>query len=681
MLVVSTVLFSYFCELEKSLFVKRKIPIWAITMKKNILYSILLVAFFSTYAQSKKEVLMTVDGTPIYTKEFVSVYNKNLDLVQDESQKTVDGYLDLFVDYKLKVAVAYDQKLNENPAYLKEYKKYRDQLSRNYLYETKVAEDLAVEAYERSQEDINANHILIRVGYDAVPQDTLVAYNKIKQAYDSAKAGEDFVKLVQEYSEEPGAKERDGALGWFTAFSMVYPFESMAYKTPAGEVSEIVRTSFGYHIIRVNKRRESSAEITVSHIMISDKNKEQTFNPEERINELYQLTQQGSDFAELAKQFSDDKGSGRFGGKLKRFSKGQLRSDKFEEAAYSLQNAGDISKPVKSSFGWHIIRLEEKHTKPSYQEQQPDIISKVQKGGRMKVVSATVNKKIKDTYGFKDTEYLPFFESWMEKDSLLQKKWKYKLLTPSQNNVLFTIGDTTIYYDVFAKYMEGRQKSVRSVNTVSAMVQAMYDEFETQQLKEYFMAQLEIENEEYAGVINEYRDGLLIFDVMKKNVWDKAKLDTIGLEKHYQKMGANFKWKERIDAAIFSGTNKIDVEKAQQLLKDDKTPKEIKETLNDKDNVRVLLSEGLFEKGTREVPSNVVFEAGVSAIENSNGRFYVLKINEVIPPSVKTYDDVKGRVISDYQNFIEEEWMQSLRDTYDVKINKKALKKVKKQLK
>ncbi len=330
-------------------------------MKKNVILLVLLATIFGAQAQKNKDVLMTINDKPVYSQEFINVYNKNLDLVKDESQKSVDGYLDLFIDYKLKVAEAYAQDLHKETNYKLEFEKYRDQLSRNYIYDTKVTEDLAIEAYNRSKEEIDADHILVRVGYDDSPQDTLAAYNKISEARTKALAGQDFKKLVAEYSEEPGAAKRGGALGYFTAFSMVYPFESMAYKTPEGEISEIVRTNFGYHILKINDRRPSSDPILVSHIMIAVKDGNDD-DAKKRINEIYQLLQQGNDFESLAKEFSDDKSSGVKGGRLKQFKRGQLRSPEFENAAYELKNIGEISKPIKTNFGWHVIRLEERFT-------------------------------------------------------------------------------------------------------------------------------------------------------------------------------------------------------------------------------------------------------------------------------------------------------------------------------
>jgi peptidyl-prolyl cis-trans isomerase SurA len=379
-------------------------------MKKIILVCALFSFVFTAYSQSQKDVILTIENTPVYKQEFLRVYKKNLDLVKDASQKSVDGYLDLFVDYKLKVQEAYAQKLDQGKAYKKEFEKYRAQLSRNYLFEQKIEEDMAREAYERSKEQINAQHVLIMVGYDALPQDTLQAYNKATEVMQKAKNGEDFTDLVLQYSEEPNTKEQNGNLGYFSAFSMLYPFENAAYNTKVGAISDITRTSYGYHVIKVLDRRPTGNEITVSHIMVSNKNKDPKFDPQVRINELYQLLNQGQKFEDLAKQFSEDKNSGVSGGKLKPFTRGKLRAPKFETAAFKLTTPGDISMPVSSAFGWHIIRLEAISESKTFEQQRDRLLAQGNRGERLLAVTSEIRSNIKDKYGYtNDASYASFF--------------------------------------------------------------------------------------------------------------------------------------------------------------------------------------------------------------------------------------------------------------------------------
>ena len=658
----------------------KSIDLFTMKMKKYLALTLVLLFINLSFSQNKKDVLLTIDGKPVYTSEFKRVYNKNLDLVKDESQKSVEGYLDLFIDYKIKVAEAYAQNLDKDETYISEFNQYRDQLSRNYILENKVTSELSLEAYERSLEEINANHILVLSKYEDIPQDTLKAYNKIKAIYDRAKAGEDFVALAKENSEEPNADKGGGQLGYFTAFAMLYPFETAAYNTQVGGVSEIVRTQYGYHIIKVNDRRKRGSQITTSHIMLSDKGSNRTFVPADRIIELYALLQQGEDFAKLAEQYSDDKNSAKNGGQLQKFRKGELRAPKFEEAAFSLENAGDYSKPVKSQFGWHIIQLNEKHSIPTYEEERESLEKKVKNGVRSKIVTSALNDQIKDKYGYVEvTNYVPFFNIYVS-DDILKKKWEYDTIGNAQDRVIFTIGKKEIRFSDFAKFIVSRQKQQFTATEKSYVLADFYYEFESLELKNYFRDNLEFENVQYASTIREYRNGLLIFDLMNKNIWMKAKNDTIGLQNFYETVKENYTWDDRVDAVIVTSTTEDAALVARNLMLNDKTSEEIKGVLNVDDQINVIISEGVFEKGQRELPGNFEVKVGVSEPYSNKDGFTIVSVNKVIPTDIKPLGTVKGKVMSDYQNDLESKWMMRLRDMYKVKIHKKALKRVKKEL-
>lgn len=650
--------------------------------KKITLLFLFIMVSLTVFPQQKKDILLTINDQPVYTKEFKRVYKKNLDLVQEDSQKDVESYLELFIDYKLKIKEAYNQNLHNNPTYIKEFSQYQEQLSRNYLYENKVTDDLALEAYERGLEEINASHILVLSSYEDLPQDTLIAYNKIKNIRERALSGEDFIKLAKESSEEPSAKEHGGELGYFSVFALVYPFESMAYNTPVGEISSIVRTQFGYHIIKVNDRRKRSPEITVSHIMISDKEDPlRTFDPEVRIQEIYTLLQQGESFENLAKQYSDDKNSGKRGGKLNKFTKGDLRSEKFEEAAYGIKEVGEVSKPVKTSFGWHIIRLDEKHSLGTFEEMKESLVKRVQDANRLKIVTHKVNNKIKDKYGYTlNEDYKDFFENYLTDDVLL-RKWEYDSIAPDQNKGLFSIGDKELKYSDLASYIFTRQRRSKSYKTKKALLSGMFDEFETLELKNYFRDRLEFENEEYAAIISEYRDGLLIFDVMNKNIWNKAKNDSIGLKSYYNETKEQYAWNERVDAIMVSSTDSSIVRQVAELLKQGETAEKIKQQFNTKDKVNVIVSNGVYEIGKSDLPDGFVAKVGVTDIFSNNDSFTVLYVNKIMPPSLKSLDEVRGRVLSNYQNYLEQKWVEQLRSKCNIEINKRALKRTIKSLK
>ncbi len=649
-------------------------------MKKRIFTILAIVVTVFSYAQQKKDVLLTLNDKPIYAQEFKKVYLKNLELVQDEEQKSVDGYLKLFIDYKLKVAEAYAQGLEKNKDYVKDFSKYEEQLSRNYIYEDNVTSDLVEEAYERGLIEVDVSHILVMCNWDAFPQDTLAAYNKIKGIRERVlKGDEDFNVLAKKLSEEPGVDEKEGRLGYFSVFAMVYPFETEAYNTPIGEVSNIVRTQFGYHIIKVHGRRPKLPQVTVSHIMISSRGDSTGIKGKERINEIYALLKQGESFEELAKKYSDDQNTGKNGGLMRAFTKGDLKAPTFEDAAYELTVPGEISEPVQTRFGWHIIRLEKRHDLPSFIEEKASLERKVKDGERAKIITSAVTDRIKHKYGFQQFEYLSAF-STIVTDSIVKRKWVFEPLSAAENKKLFIIGDKIFYYNDFGKYIEEKQGKVRPYKQITTMLKIVYDEFETIKVKEYFREKLEEENDDYAAIINEYRDGLLIFEVMAKNVWDKAKNDTLGQRSYYEMHKEKYPWKEHVEANIFRTSNKEDINSVVEYLNKGKNADEIKELMNLDGKVKVMVTNGVFEKGANELPKDFELKSGISKIYEEDNAFTIVVVEKALPAGIKDYEDVKGRVLSDYQNDMEKSWMQGLRDTYTVKVDEKVLKRLKKEL-
>ena len=647
-----------------------------------LLFLILVFNLPQGFSQKKNDVLLTINNDPVYVSEFKRVYKKNLDLVKDESQKTVDGYLKLFIDYKLKIAEAYEQELHKQTSYIEEFEKYEEQLSRNYIYDTKVTDELVVEGYERSLEEIEASHLLISVNYNASPQDTLKAYNTIKKLRERAVAGEDFTELVKNNSTEPKARDRGGYLGYFTAFAMVYPFETAAYNTPVGQISEIVRTQFGYHIIKVTDRRPKGKEISVSHIMVTEKDDDsRTFKPEERIQEIYQLLKQGQEFEKLAEQYSDDKNSAVRGGKLKKFSRGSLRSVEFEEKAFSLEEEGEVTEPFKSEFGWHIVRLDKYHSIPPFESLKPELEKKVKDGDRSKIVISAISNKIKDKFGFtKGEPFKEYFVSYLP-DDVLKRSYYYDSIPPVADKTIFTIGDKVVKFEDFARYIEKKQKRMLKYKDKDPLVVGLYEEFEVDVLKDFYRAKLEEENEEYASTIDEYRNGLLIFDLMDKNIWQRAKEDSLGLQKYFEANRDQYKWGERIEAMIVAATSEEKAHQALEMIEAGKTEAEIKDAMNSEEQVNVIITAGTFEVHSRELPKGFEIKKGVSEIYNEEGSFVVINITEIIPPGHKELDEVRGKALNDFQNHLETEWINSLRNKFEVEVNNKSLKKLKKEFK
>ena len=641
-----------------------------------------LVSFASNAQNITKEVLFTINEKPYFTDEFSRIYKKNLDLVKDDSQKDLNQYLELFVGYKLKVNKAYKLGLQDKPAYQNELKSYRTQLAKNYFNDTKITQELIEEGYNRLQKEIKASHILILVDENATPEDTLKAYKKIQDISKKALAGEDFESLAVQYSEDPSAKENRGDLGYFTAFRMVYPFENAAYNTQKGKISKIIRTRFGYHILKINDIRDNRGEITVAHIMIlNPKPEEKDKDAKNTINDIYKKIQQGEKFEDLAKQFSEDKSSSSKGGVLNKFSSGQLSSEEFEDVAFSLKTPNEISKPFQSQFGWHIIKLIEKHPIKSMDEMKSELETKIGKDDRSKKITASLNEKLRKKYTYKkDIKQFGLLSKLVTND-FYDSKWTLPENAKEYTATLLTIKDKKIDGKAFLDFIDKQQKVGLKTKPISKLVDELYAKFLDEQLTTYYDENLEKEFPEFANVMEEYRDGLLLFDLMEKEIWERAKTDTIGLKSFYDEHKIEYMWKKRVDVTIASSTNQDMIKKAQAFLKKGIEPQTIKDKLNLNNVINVMTNSGAFEEGSDALPKTMKYNLGVSDVFKEGEYYFVTNVEKIIPEGVKSLEECKGKIVNEYQQYLEQRWVDDLKQEFTVKVNKDVFEHVKSQLK
>ena len=639
------------------------------------------------FAQSeKKEVLFTIDDKPYYTDEFSRVYNKNIDLVKDESQKDLNQYMDLFVGYKLKINKANKLGLQNNTKYINELKSYRTQLSKNYTSDTNVTKALIEEGYNRSLKEIRASHILITVDENAAPADTLKAYNQALDIRKSALAGENFEDLAVKFSQDPSAKENKGDLGYFSAFRMVYAFESAAYKTKKDEISMPTRTRFGYHLIKVVDSRDNRGEVTVAHIMIlkpattpdlaSDAQK-----PKSTIQDIYTKLKQGENFESLAKQFSEDKNSAPKGGVLPRFASGQLSSEEFENVAFGLTTPNSYSEPFESQFGWHIVKLVEKHPIKKLDEMERELDAKIRKDDRSRLITNSLTAKLRKKYTVKRNDKLYEKIKALVTDKYYSGEWTVPANLKDYDASLFTIENKSINGSAFLVELESLQKSNSKMKPIGKLVDFYYQNSVDNKLNEYYNDNLENEFPEFANVIEEYRDGLLLFDLMEKEIWDKAKQDTLGLKNYFKANQDKYQWKNRADVLIASSTKMDIVKTARKLLKQDQTADFLKETLNTKEVVNIMTKQETYEEGSENFPKNVQFKKGVSDIYKDGEFYFVNKVIKILPAGAKTLDETRGRVINDYQQYLEDNWVSDLKKEFKVTINQDVFERLKASMK
>ncbi|CDF78589.1 peptidyl-prolyl cis-trans isomerase SurA [Formosa agariphila KMM 3901] len=646
-------------------------------LKSVLLLLLLTVSFISTAQIAADDILFSVDDTPVYASEFVRVYNKNLDLVKDESQKDVDAYLQLFINYKLKLAEAKALKLDQKTSYQKELKSYRNQLAQNYLTDNTVTDELVEEAYTRLKTDVKARHILVKIDANASPSDTLAAYMKIVKLRK---------RLIDEGFEKVSKDVHDGKelfvedLGYFSAFRMVYSFENAAYNTQVGDVSQPFRTRFGYHVVQVLDKRPARGTVKVAHIMV-DKNKpgDTISNPEARINDIYKKLNQGESFESLAKQFSEDKSSSDRGGELAPFSMGQLSSNEFEEAAFNLVVVGEVSEPFKTDFGWHIVKLLDKKPVPPFEEIKAELEDKVKQDTRSERINETRIQDLKDKYKVTEKQdALPYFVKILNK-KYYTNTWEL----PSNftgDKELLKLGTKSIMYRDFGTFLKDRQMLFSDKVPYSTIVDINYKAFLDQELKIYQEANLENEYPEFADIVGEYRDGLLLFDLMETEIWNAGISDTIAVKAYYNSHKEDYIWNSRIDAVVAASVEKKVVKKVAKLLKKNVPLEDIKAKYNVNDEIHVIFTSGILEKNHQSLPESFEFKTGISDIYEFNDGYIVAKVNTVLPQSPKSYEEAKGNVISDFQANKEDLWMQELHAKYTVTVNESVLTEVRNEI-
>ncbi|NOZ48071.1 MAG: hypothetical protein GXO79_15035 [Chlorobi bacterium] len=650
-------------------------------MKKYFLITLisLLLAPGFKAQENNNEVLITIDSTKITKSEFMRIYQKNnSDSVID--QKSLEEYLNLFINFKLKVLEAERLGLDTLKSFVVELQGYRRQLEKPYLTNQSIDESLIKEAYDRMTKDVKASHILIRVSENASPEDTLAAYNKIMKIRNRIIKGESFEKVARETSEDKSVKNNSGNLGYFTAFQMVYPFETAAYNTKVGDISMPVRTKFGYHIIKVFDTRDAVGKVKVAHIMKSippESSPEVAKQAYDTIMVVYNQLKEGADFAKLAKKYSDDKSSAARGGELRMFGTGKMVPT-FESAAFSLNKVGDISKPVKTAYGWHILKLLQKSEIKSFDEMKSMIKTKVTRDSRSEKSKSAVIAELKKEYNFKyDKKKLAQFYTVVD-NSIFSGNWSAEN-AKNLNSDFVWYADKSLNQQWFANYLEAKRAPDKTVIPVKEYVDKMFEYFVEKYLIQYEKTQLEDKYPEFKYLMQEYHDGILLFDLTDKMVWTKAVEDTIGLEEFYNKNKNKYMWGERFNGRIYTCSNEKVFKKVNKFLNKESNQSlsidEILAKFNKKGEKNLEIEENIYSKGDNKIIDHYVWNIGTYNENNSEAKI-VIK-GEKLAPSPKKLDEAKGLITADYQTYLEDEWVKNLRKKYKITVNEELLKTIK----
>ncbi|MBN9293146.1 MAG: peptidylprolyl isomerase [Flavobacteriia bacterium] len=639
-----------------------------------------LSLFSSIIGFSQKDpVVLEVGNKKVTKSEFLQIYLKNNDDPKFD-QKSMDDYVEIFTKFKLKVVEAEHEGYDTIPKLKRELEGYRKTLATPYLTDKTLQDDLVKQVYERLKTEVRASHILVKVAERATPEDTLKAYNRILAIKKRIEAGEDFEKVARssDGSEDPSVAYNGGDLGYFTAFQMVYPFEEAAYRTPKGKISNIVKTRYGYHILKVTDVRPARGTIRTAHIMIAlakNASAEDIEAAKKKAYEIYTKAKNGEDFAKLAETFSDDTQSAAKGGELPPFGTGTTTRmiPVFENAAFGLKNNGDITEPIQTDFGFHIIKRLDWKPLGSFDELKKELQTKVSKDDRSKITQDSFIQKLKKEYKYKS--YKAKNISWFYNNidsSYFKNNYSYTGLTTDKP--LFVLNKQAFTQKQFAEYIQKNTKYIRN-GSFKDIIDQHYANWERQSILNYEQSRLDGKYPDFKLLMNEYHDGILLFEIMSDKVWNKASQDSTGLTAFFEKNKDKYVWGKRVDAFVYECISNDVANNVYGMISKNNavSSKEIIDEVNKTSELNLKVKTNKYEIESTPFLKGHDFVKGLNKVYEYNGKYYVVFVNEILDPSAKELAECRGLVISDYQNYLETTWLSELKQKYPVKIHTEVL--------
>jgi len=657
-------------------------------MKKYLSIAILSIFLSLTLIGQNDKTLLVIENQKVPVSEFLDIYTKNNKNV-DYSKASIDEYLDLFINYKLKLMEIQRLRLDTQKNFINEFQKYRDQLAQSYLIDKNTVDKLLNEAYNRIQNDVRVSHILVKLSPYANPKDTLKAYNKALEIRKKLLNGADFAKLAIEMSDDNSARDQNtadgrlipgngGDLGYFNVFNMLYDFETAAYNLNVGDISLPVRTPVGYHIIKLTEKHPAIYRFKIAHILLMYPPNATTQDKESikaKADSIYKEILSGADFAELANLHSEDKGSANKGGELPWLTPFRLVPS-FVQPIYN-HKPGDYIPPVETFYGWHIIKLIDKQSPPDFASVKQELLTKLYKDSRYLLAQKKIADSLKQIYKIQyDKKLLVNIAKSINKDSLVKRSFKESQI-PNLDHILVKIDDHSIYIKDFATYIKKNQSLFTNTDDIQIFVNKMFDNFLNDKILEIEKENLEKKNPKFAAQINDYKEGILIFNLMDQNVWSKAMQDTAGLKAYYETIKNKYLTDEKAKIGIFKTNDAKIAQKVQKTLqkniqKSQLNPNLILSKINKKNNV-VSYDSMIIE--TKKL-ADIGLEKTVNVIlsKENNNSYEIYWLQSIIAPQPKSLDEVRGLVISEYQTYLEKQWINELRNRYHWQVNDEVLK-------
>ena len=646
------------------------------------LFKTLLLILFVSTAFSQNNEILKIDNQVVNKSEFEQIYWKNKK-EKIASKKDLDEYIELFINFKLKVISAEELGLDTTKKFIDELSGYRNQLEKPYLTDTSITESLINEAYFRTINEINASHIMVKLGPNPNPSDTLKAYNKISSFLKSINSGElSFEKIAEESSEDPYAKTNAGNLGYFNAFKMIYSFENAAYKTPIGDVSKPIRTRYGYHLVRPNSTRKAMGKVKTSHIMITTNQKLPNNNKitSEKIHTIYNDLNNGTlSFEELANKFSEDRKSAKNGGEIGWISSGGNVYPEFEKTVFSLTKNGDFSKPFKTPNGWHIVKRLDYEPIGDLKSLTYELKNKIEKDMRGQKTKSSFIKKLKVDYADLIEELITLNEL---KKILKNENFDFKNMPLNKeikgiNNVILSIENRSYLIYDFLEYLLNLKKLDKNL-IINNTLTKLYEKFVNQKLIAFEKTQLEKKYPEFKALMKEYRDGILLFEISDQMIWTKATKDTSGLKEFYISNTNTWKWPNRIKATIYTSESKKTISKAVSLKKKKGINNDSLIKIINKENILSLSYESkIIEDFSKYNTSFEELKKGFNKLIYNNDKWTTIYVEEKLPMANKKLKECEGLVVSAYQNYLEKAWIENLKNNHSMTVNYNTLYSIK----
>ena len=622
--------------------------------------------------------LFTIGDKDVTTNEFLYVYGKNKDIGNQIDPKTAVEYLELYVRFKRKVVQAEVEGRDTLESFKNEFNNYYRQLLKPYLTDKEIDDQIIAEAYDRLKLDVRASHIMLDLPKDPSPSDTLRIFKKIMSLKGSVENGENFEDVARLKSTDTYSAKNGGDLGYFTVFNMVYPFENASYNATLGELVGPIRTDYGYHILKVTDKRDSRYRMSAAHILLLDSKDQPKETAKAKINEIYNRLLAGESFNMLARKYSEDQSSVSKGGELPDFGLNKMLPE-FEDAVYGINEDGDYSKPFKTKLGWHIVKRLKKYQVPEFDRVKAEVTSKIRRDERSSISRKAFISRLKNRYDLKVNN--ASLEAVVKAIRKGKKISKYKRTIFSFEGMTERITFNQLdFAEIFKKRLSRVPDLSEYLVLESAIENALMKEAELR---------LPNENSEFKFLAQEYREGILVFDLTREKVWDAASKDSAIIMDFFIENKDNYKWNARRSGSVFNTSNTRVAKKALAMLQRGIPGEKVLRVLNSKDPLAISaqdfeklemgrntssLSQGRF-LGVKD--SELI--SGVALIEHSEG-FTLVHVIESIAPGLKTLSDCRGQVISDLQDFLENEWDKELMASYPLIWNESEWKRIQSQL-